>query len=66
MVGVESDQEQGNSVEAPEFPEHWDVSAVPYVPGLIHPTRQSKRYAKRVLVTVNAIETRRNQGVMLK
>jgi len=63
---VESDMEQDNSIEDPESPEQRDVSAVPNVPGLIRPTRKSKRHAEKVLVTVNAIETRRNKGVKKK
>jgi len=42
------------------------VSAVPNFPGLIWPTQKSKRQAEKVLMTVNAIETRRNKGVEKK
>jgi len=63
---VESDIEQDNSVEDPECPEQQDVSATPNVPGLIRPTRKSKRQAEKVLMTVSAIETRRNKGVKTK
>jgi len=59
----ESDMEQENTIEDPESPEQRDVSAAQNVPGLIRPTRKSKRHAEKVLVTVNTIETRRNQGV---
>jgi hypothetical protein len=52
-----------NSIEDPEFREQQDVSAAPNVPGLIRPIWKSKRYAENVLVTVNAMETRRNKGV---
>jgi len=38
------------------------VSAAPNVPGLVRPTRKSKRPAEKVLVTVNAVETQRNKG----
>jgi hypothetical protein len=55
--------EQDNTIEDPESPEPRNVSAVPNVPGLIRPTRKSKRHAEKVLGTVNAIETRRNKGV---
>jgi len=65
-VDVESDMEQDNSIEDPESPEQRDVSAAPNVPGLIRPQRKSKRHAEKVLVTVNAIEMRRNKGVKKK
>jgi hypothetical protein len=59
----ESDIVQTNGVENPECAEQQDVSAVPNVPGLVQPIRKSERQAEKVLVTVNAIETRRNKGV---
>ena len=60
---VESDIEQGNSIEDLECPEQRDVSTAPSVSGLIQPTRKPKRQANRVLMTVHAIETRRSKGV---
>jgi hypothetical protein len=51
-----------SSIEDPETPKQWDVSAAPNVLQLIRPTRNSKRYAEMVLVMVNAIEMRRNMG----
>jgi len=63
---VDSDIEQDNSIEDLECPEQRDVSATPNVPGLIRPTRKSERQAEKVLMTVNAIETRRNKGVKKK
>jgi len=63
---VESDMDQDNTIEDRESPEQRDVSAAPNVPGLIRPTRKSKTHAEQVLVTVNAIETRRNKGVKKK
>jgi len=66
VADIESDIEQDNSIEDPECPEQRDVSAASNVPGLIRPTRKSKRQAEHVLMTVNAIETRRNQGVKKK
>jgi len=57
----ESDIEQNNGIEDSECPEQQDVSAAPDVPGLVQPTRKSKRQAEMVLVTVNAVETRRNK-----
>jgi len=58
----ESDIEHNNGIEDPECPEQQDVSAAPNVPGLVWLTRKSKRQAEKVLVTVNAVETRRNKG----
>jgi hypothetical protein len=57
-----SDIEHNNCIKDPECPEQQDVSAAPNVPGLVWPTRKSKRQAEKVLVTVNAAETRRNKG----
>jgi len=58
----ESDIGPNNGTEDPECPEQQDLSAAPNVPGLVRPTRKSKRQAEKVLVTVNAVETRRNKG----
>jgi len=58
----ESDIEQYNGIKDSECPEQQDVSAVPNVPGLVRPTRKSKTQAEKLLVTVNAVETRRNKG----
>jgi len=63
VAEVESDIEQGNRIEDPECPEQQDVSTVPTVPGLIRPTQKSKRQAEKVLMMVNAIETRMNMGI---
>ena len=63
---VESDIEQDNGIEDPEYPVERDVSAAPSVPGLIGPTRMSKSKAEKLLMTVNSIETRRNDGVKKK
>ena len=62
----ESDIEQDNSIWDPEWPKQWDMSAVPNDPGFIRPTQKSQRKAEKVLVIVNAIETRRNKGVRNK
>jgi len=53
-------------IEDPECPEQQDVSAAPNVPRLVRPTRKSKRQAEKVLVTVNAVEMRRNKGGKIK
>ena len=58
----ESDLEQDNVIEDPETPAQQDVSAAPNVPGLIRPLRRSKEKAEKLIVTVSAIETRRNKG----
>jgi len=58
----ESDIEHNNGIEDAECPEQQDVSAPPNVPGLVRPTRKSKRHAEKALVMVNAVETRRNKG----
>jgi len=58
----ESDIEHNNGIEDPECSEQQDVSAPPNVPGLVRPTRKSKRQAEKVLVTVNAVETRSNKA----
>ena len=60
---VESDTEQLNGIGDPQFPDQRDVSAVPHVPGLILPTRKSKRQAEKEFITVNATEMRRNKEV---
>ena len=65
-AGVESDIEQDNTIEDPECPQQRDVSSTPNGPGLFRPTRKSKRQAGKVLMSVNAIEMRRNQGVKKK
>jgi len=58
----ESDIEHNNGIEDPECPEQQDASGMPNVPGLVWPIRKSKGQAEKVLVTVNAVETRRNKG----
>ena len=58
----DSDIEHNNCIEDPECTEQQDVSAAPNVPGLVRPTRKSERQAEKVLMTVNAAETRRNKG----
>jgi hypothetical protein len=58
----DSDIEHNNCIKDPECPEQQDVRAAPNVPGLVRPTRKSKRQAEKVLITVNAAETRRNKG----
>jgi len=63
---VESDIEHDNGIQDPECPEQLVVSAAPNVPRLIWPTRKLKRQAEKVLVTFNAMETRRNKGIKIK
>jgi len=57
----ESDIGPNNGIEDLESPEQQDVRTAPNAPGLVRPTRKSKRQAEKVLVTVNAVETRRNK-----
>jgi len=59
----ESDIEQDNSIEDAQCAEQRDVCATPNVPGLIWGTLKSKRQAEKVLMTVNAIEMRRNKAL---
>jgi len=58
----ESDIQHNNAIKDPECLEQQDVSAAPNVPGLVRPTRKSKRQAQKVSVTVNAVETWRHKG----
>jgi len=55
-----SDIELNTSIQDPETPEQWDVSATPKVPGLIWPTQANKN-GWQGLMTVNTMETRRNK-----
>jgi len=57
-----SDIELDNGIEALESPEHQDVSIASNVPRLIRPTRTSMEQAEKGLMTVTAVETRRNKG----
>ena len=58
----DSDIEHNNCIEDPECTEQQDVRAAPNVPRLVRPTRKLQRQAEKVLMTVNAAETRRNKG----
>ena len=60
---VESDIQEDDRIKHPDSPEQRDMSVAPNDPRLIRPTWKSKRQAKKVIMTVNAIETRRNKGV---
>jgi len=62
----ESDIEHNNGIEDPECPEQQAVSAAPNVPWLVRPTRKSKTLAEKALLTVSAIDTRRNKRVKTK
>jgi len=61
-VADESEIENNNEIDDLECPEQLDVSGAPNVPRLVRPTWKLKRQAEKVLVTVNAVETWRNQG----
>jgi len=58
----ESNLGPNNGIEDPECPEQQDVSVAANVPGLDWPTRKLKGQDEKILVTVNAVETRRNKG----
>ena len=63
---VESDIERDNGIHDPESPEQRDVSTTPNIPGFILPTRKSERQAEMVMLRVNTLETRRNNGITTK
>jgi hypothetical protein len=65
-VEDKSHTQQHNVMKDVEFQEQQDVSVASSVPRLVWPTWKSKRLAENVLEMVNAIETRRNQGVKKK
>jgi hypothetical protein len=58
----DSDIENNNCIEHPECPEQQDVSTAPNVSGLVQPTQKSKRQAEKILLSVNAVETRTNKA----
>jgi len=59
---IESDIEQHNGIEKPECSEQRDACAALNIPRLIWPIQKSHRQDEVVLVTVNAMETRRSNG----
>jgi len=63
VADIQSGIEQDNCIHDPEYPVQMDVRTATNVPGLIRPTRESKGKAEMVLMTVNAIEMKRNKGV---
>jgi len=66
MADFGSDIEQDDRIEERECPEQQNVSAGPNVTGLNRPTQRSKTQAEKVLMTVNAKETRRSNRVKKK
>jgi len=66
VAEVEYDIEQDNGIKDQKSPGQWNVSAAPNIPPLIGPIQRSKRQAEELLMTVNAIETRRNKGIKKK
>jgi len=66
VADIESDTEQHHKIDIPECPMQRDVSAASNVLRLIRPTRKTQRQAEKVLMTVNAIEMRRNKVVKKK
>jgi len=59
----ETDIKHNKGIKRPECTEEQDLSATRYVPRSVRPKRTSTRQDEKVLVTVNVIETRGNQGV---
>lgn len=53
--------ELGHGIKALESPEHLIVSVTPDDPGMILPTWSSMYQADMVLMTVTAMDTRRNE-----
>jgi hypothetical protein len=62
----ESDIDHNNGINDPQCPVQQDVSAMPNVPGMVRPTRKSKRQAKKKFVTVSPVETWRNSRGKIK
>jgi hypothetical protein len=60
---VESEIKQANSIDDAHCREQRNVSAMPNVSRLILPTRKAKRQVERLLVTVNGVETGRNNKI---
>jgi len=60
------DIELDDCIEATQSPEHQDVKAARNFPGLIWPTYSSMEQAEQGLITVTAMETRRNQENQMK
>jgi hypothetical protein len=58
---IESDIAQGNGIADAECLLQWDMSTAPNIPRLIRPIQKLNTQAEKVLVRVNAIETRRNK-----
>jgi hypothetical protein len=56
----------GNAIDDPACYLYQYMSAVPNVSRLIRHTRKSMKLAQNMLLTVNAIEPRRNKGVKKK
>jgi len=59
---IESDIKLDNVIEAPESPEHQDMSAAPNVAGMIRPTQRSKKPVGNVLMTINTMVMRKIKG----
>jgi len=59
----ESDMELDKGSVDSQTPEVWNVSAVPNIPGLNRPIRQSRKKVEKVLLMVNIMETRRNKSI---
>lgn len=58
----ESHIDQNNDTEDPESTQEWDVSPAPNVSRMIPLWRRSKTKADMVLMTVNTMEAKKNEG----
>jgi hypothetical protein len=58
---VDADIEPDNGIQDADCLLQRDIGTAPNIPGLIRPIRKSKTEAEKVVVRVNAIETRRNK-----
>jgi len=63
VADVESDMEPDNSIYDPDSSEKRYMRVAENVPGLILTKWKSKRQAEKVLVKINAIETRTTNRV---
>jgi len=65
-AGIESETLQTNGIKEAECSHQLNLSVAPNVAGLVWPTRKSESQAETILVMVNSIEMRGNQGVNIK
>jgi hypothetical protein len=65
-AGNESDMELHNGRVNSETVMLWNMSAALNVPALIRPIQGTKKKVKKLLLTVNIMETRRNEKIKKK